>query len=214
MGSKGDKSKTTYGAEGAQGDAPDVEAAAFTTKKVVTPSEVEAINSGSTSQNPWTSPTAVIFLLTFALVGYVWWIYGDQPAVGPLPKPEPTFTPEPEVPAPVTPSPPPPAVVTGNILADIASGATNVPFNSPREEPDFDVHDKSDPSDPYGPAAPADAVDGFDASGEDEALPGEPDYEEAKEAEVSFEAGMGEEKDKVPKDFVLAALGAAQERAY
>jgi hypothetical protein len=58
-------------------------------------------------------------------------------------------------------------------------------------------------------------VDGFDASGEDEPLPGEPDYEEAKEDyEVSFEAGMGEEKDKVPKDFVLAALGAAQERAY
>ena len=210
MGSKGDKSKPTYGAEGAQGDAPDVEAAAFKTKKVVTPSAaVEA------SQNPWTSPTAVIFLLTFALVGYVWWIYGDQPAVGPLPKPEPTFTPGPEVPAPVTPSPPPPAVVTGNILADMASGATNVPFNSPREEPDFDVHDKTDPSDPYGPAAPADAVDGFDASGEDEPMPGEPDYEEAKaDYEVSFEAGMGEEKDKVPKDFVLAALGAAQERAY
>ena len=37
---------------------------------------------------------------------------------------------------------------------------------------------------------------------------------EAQEAEVSFEAGMGEEREKVPEDFVLAALGAAQERAY
>ena len=90
MGSKGDKSKTKYGAEGADGDAPDVETAAFTTKGSVTPNAaVEAKNSGSTGQNPWTSPTAVIFLIAFALAGYVCWIYSDQPAVGPAPKPEP-----------------------------------------------------------------------------------------------------------------------------
>lgn len=211
MGSKGGKKETTYGAGGAQGDAPDVEAAAFTTKKGVTP-VVE--HTAGTKQNPWTSPTAAIFLLTFALAGYVCWIYSDQPAVGPVSKPEPDFTPEPEAPAPATASPPPPAVVTGDIMADIASGATNVPFNSPRAEPDFDVHDKTNPADPYGPAAPADAVNGFDASGEDVPLPGEPEYVEAQEAEVSFEAGMGEEREKVPEDFVLAALGAAQERAY
>ena len=215
MGSKGDKSKTKYGAEGADGDAPDVETAAFTTKGSVTPNAaVEAKNSGSTGQNPWTSPTAVIFLLAFALAGYVCWIYSDQPAVGPAPKPEPTFTPSPEAPAPVTPPPEGPAVVTGNIMADMASGATNVPFNSPREDPDFDVHDVTNPEDPYAPAAPAEAVNGYDASGEDTPLPGEPAYVEAQEAEVSFEAGMGGQREKVPDDFVLAALGAAQERAY
>lgn len=217
MGPKGDKSNTKYGAEGADGDAPDVETAAFTTKGSVTPNAaVEAKNSGSTVQNPWTSPTAVIFLLTFALAGYVCWIYSDQPAVGPAPKPQPTFTPSPEGPAPrlVTPSPEGPAVVTGDILADMASGATNVPFNSPREDPDFDVHDVTNPEDTYGPAAPAEAVNGYDASGEDTPLPGEPDYVEAQEAEVSFEAGMGGKREKVPDDFVLAALGAAQERAY
>ena len=205
---KGRKRDATYGAGGAQGDTPDVEAAALTTKEGGVTPVVE--NDAGTKQNPWTSPTAVILFLTFALVGYVCWIYSDMSA------------PEHAAPASSTASASPAkAVVTGDILADIASGATNLPFNNPRVV-DFDVHDSADPADPYfkhhgpaAPAAPVDAVNGHDASGTNVPPPGEPGYVEAQhDPEMPFEAGMGEEQDKLPEDFVLAALGAARERAY
>ena len=117
----------------------------------------QAKNSGIDGSEPVDEPTAVIFLLTFALAGYVCWIYSDQPAVGPAPETPAHVHAQPRGAraAPRDALPEGPAVVTGDIMADMASGATNVPFNSPRSIPTSTrtVHDVTNPEDTYGPAA-------------------------------------------------------------
>jgi hypothetical protein len=211
------EAKTKYGGtEGA-----DVEAAAFSkigASVGVTPASADA-SKKPPPHNPWTSPTAVIAVITLCVTLYVAWVYGAFSFPGQQ-KPEPSFTPAAVEAVPAVPSPAPPARATGNIALDMASGVTNVPFNMP-EIVDFPVHDTNDPNDGYGPAAPAESINGFDASGEETEVfeLSEYEIEHENDEQASFEAAVGSKTatpvvQQMPKDFVLASLGAAQERVY
>tara|TARA_B110000977_G_scaffold194504_1_gene271235 strand:- start:619 stop:1404 length:786 start_codon:yes stop_codon:yes gene_type:complete len=205
------KKNTTYAATESTESEADVEAAAFTTigAPAVTPT-AEEIKPASTSQNPWTSPTSVIFLLTLGMGAYVAWVYGAFSFEGQN-KPEPSVPAAAPV-APITHSPPPPhpTEATGNIMEDIKNGVTNAPFNVPRVEPSFAVHDLTDSNEGYsGTAAPATATDGFTATGEEEVLPGTPDYEAEHQEDNEPLSAEGE---VIASDYAAAAMGRKEGR--
>ena len=67
----------------------------------------------------------------------------------------------------------------------------------------------------------AESIDGFDASGEETEVfeLSEYEIEHENDEQASFEAAVGSKTatqvvQQMPKDFVLASLGAAQERVY
>ena len=117
--------------------------------------------------NPWTSPTAVIGWLVVLVGAYVVYVNRSHGAGTPvdavsvlLPRRDratpaerhPHATPEPiDLTKPIP-------EATGDIRADIASGATNLPFGELEDEPDFRVHKTNNPNDPYDPWPPAPEV--------------------------------------------------------
>ena len=118
--------------------------------------------------DPWTSPAAVIGWLVVLMGAYVVYAYQSGGA-GTLADAAPSSTaastkatPAPSAnhfaaPEPVDLTKPIPEA-TGDIRADIASGATNMPFGVLEEKPEFDVHKTNDPNDPYNPEPPAPEV--------------------------------------------------------
>ena len=118
--------------------------------------------------NPWTSPTAVIGWMVVLVGAYVVYANRSHGAGTPMdaaPSSSPAATEATPAPSAVhyaTPEPidltKPIPEATGDIRADIASGATNMPFGVLEEKPEFDVHKTNDPNDPYNPEPPAPEV--------------------------------------------------------
>ena len=118
--------------------------------------------------NPWTSPTAVIGWLVVLVGAYVVYAnrsHGAGTSVDAAPSSSPAATEATPAPSAVhyaTPEPidltKPIPEATGDIRADIASGATNLPFGELEDEPDFRVHKTNNPNDPYDPWPPAPEV--------------------------------------------------------
>ena len=118
--------------------------------------------------NPWTSPTAVIGWLVVLVGAYVVYVnrsHGAGTPVDAAPSSSPAATeatPAPSATHYATPEPidltKPIPEATGDIRADIASGATNLPFGELEDEPDFRVHKTNNPNDPYDPWPPAPEV--------------------------------------------------------
>ena len=112
--------------------------------------------SATTRRSTRDLPAALIFALVVLMVGYVAWEYVSGTVHAPAFPPPPRAAPERVLPEPdpqmLAPSPPPLSAVpvaTGNIIADMASGATNAVLDTPKTAVTFAVHDQTDPNDAY-----------------------------------------------------------------
>ena len=200
MAPKKEKKKTQYGTE-------------------YTPGDVES-GDGNTlgddaSFNPMTSPAALIFALVALMVGYVAWEYVSGTVHAPVFPPPPRAAPERVLPEPdpqmLAPSPPPLSAVpvaTGNIIADMASGATNAVLDTPKTAVTFAVHDQTDPNDAYDASGTAPTL--VEVAQSTAALAKA--LHDAQEGLAIRKAQRRTKPDA--KSFLLASLGDAQDRSF